>query len=415
MKVLWFSNSPAGGEEILKLGSTRGGWLYSLEKELKKKVELSVAFYYARYSESFVHDGVKYFPICKKNWKYNIIKNKLFGDFIDREDLPIYSDIINKVQPDIIHIHGTENPFGAIIGETDVPVVVSMQGNYTVCNHKYFVGIEIKYASGRNINIWSPYTWIFNKSRTNRYRVSSVPKTQREKTNLKNCRYIIGRTDWDRRITRILSPNSRYFHNDEAMRDRFYGTRWVKNDNKRIIVHTTTGESIFKGFETVCQALNELNKIGIDIEWRIAGISKNCMLDRIVRKKLKESYPSTGLLLLGNLKEQELIMRMLEADIYVMPSHIENSPNSLCEAMIIGMPCISTLAGGSSTLLKDNEEGLIIQDGDPWSMAGAILELYADKERAIRYGEKARETALKRHNKDRIVSELLEIYHTIIK
>jgi glycosyltransferase involved in cell wall biosynthesis len=415
MKVLWFSNTPAGAEEELKISATRGGWLISLEKAIKAKVELSVAFYFARYAEYFESDGVKYYPVCRKNWKLNIIRNKIFGDYIDREDLPVYLDIIDKVKPDIIHIHGTENPFGCIIGETEIPVVVSIQGNYTVCTHKYFSGIERKYTSLRGVDIRSPNTWLDNKSRIRRHRISSVPKTKREQRNLFNCRNIIGRTDWDRRISRILSARSRYFHNDEILRDSFYQKKWASPGNDKIIVHTTTGGAIFKGFETVCQALNELLKIGIDIEWRIAGIPKNSWLDKVVKKMLKDSYPSKGLILLGNLQEPELVSRMLEADIYVMPSHIENSPNSLCEAMIMGMPCISTLAGGSSTILKDKEEGLIIQDGDPWSMAGAILELASDREQAVRYGEKAREKALIRHNKDKIVSDLMVIYRTIDK
>jgi glycosyltransferase involved in cell wall biosynthesis len=415
MEVLWFSNTPAGGEDFLKLGEPRGGWMISLDKAIRNKVALSVAFNFARYTEPFECNGVKYFPICKKNWKFNIIKTQLYGDYLDREDLAVYLEIIDKVKPDIIHIFGTENPYSCLVGETNIPVIISIQGNYTVYNHKYFSGIERKYASFRGLNIWSPFTWFLNKSYKHRYRVSSVPKTIREKKNLKNCQYIIGRTDWDRRITRILSPRSIYFHNDEILRDSFYQRKWINPHNKNIIVHTTSGGTLFKGFETVCQALSELEKIGINIEWRVAGVSKDSLLDKVVKNKLKEFYPSKGLILLGSIQEQELIERMLEADIYVTPSHIENSPNSLCEAMILGMPCISTLAGGSSSLLKDKEEGLIIQDGDPWSMAGAILELAGDKEKAIRYGQKARERALIRHNKENIASELLKIYNTIIK
>ena len=119
------------------------------------------------------------------------------------------------------------------------------------------------------------------------------------------------------------------------------------------------------------------------------------------------------MVLFGKLQPLELITKMLEADCFVMPSHIENSPNSLCEAMILGMPCITTLAGGSSSLLRDKEEGLIIQDGDPWSMAGAVLELIHEKETAISYGKKAREKSMRRHNKDIITKGLVEIYGII--
>jgi glycosyltransferase involved in cell wall biosynthesis len=416
MKVLWFSNTPAGGEESLKADGTRAGWLSSLDKALRDKLELSVAFYFPRYAESFEYQGVHYFPICNKNWKFSIIKKILFGDFTDREDLPIYLDIIRKVQPDVIHIHGTENPFGSLMGEIEIPIVLSIQGNCTVYTHKYYSGIERNYASHKRANVWSPYSWIFNKSFNSSYnsiKNSYIRITKREQDNLKNCENIIGRTDWDRRVTRILAPKSVYYHNDEVLRDLFYHKKWGKHNNKKNIIHSTIGEVIFKGFETICQSLNELNKIGIDIEWHVAGVSKNCLLDKVVKKKLNNSYPAEGLVLLGSLDEQALLEKMLEADIFVMPSHIENSPNSLCEAMMIGMPCITTLAGGSSSLLKDKEEGLVIQDGDPWSMAGAILELLQNPEIASLYGQNGRKIALARHNPNKIVADLLSIYQQI--
>ena len=180
------------------------------------------------------------------------------------------------------------------------------------------------------------------------------------------------------------------------------------------MIHSTIGEALFKGFETLCQTLYILKKMGIDIEWRVVGISKTGLLNRVVKRKLKELYPDKALVLLGNLMEEDLVEKMLEADIYVMPSHIENSPNSLCEAMILGMPCITTMAGGSSSLLKDKEEGLLIQDGDPWSMAGAILELIHDPVKTEAYGLKARKKALHRHNPGQIVDDLLNIYKEVI-
>lgn len=63
--------------------------------------------------------------------------------------------------------------------------------------------------------------------------------------------------------------------------------------------------------------------------------------------------------------------------------------------------------------LKDKEDGLVIQDGDPWSMAGAILELHKNPDRALYYGRNARKTALIRHNPDKIVNDLVAIYKDI--
>lgn len=82
--------------------------------------------------------------------------------------------------------------------------------------------------------------------------------------------------------------------------------------------------------------------------------------------------------------------------------------------MLLGMPCITTLAGGSDSILINNKEGLVIQDGDPWSMAGAILELKNDWQQAVLYGQEARKHAMIRHDRESIVNDLLEVYQTII-
>ena len=159
--------------------------------------------------------------------------------------------------------------------------------------------------------------------------------------------------------------------------------------------------------------LYELNKLGVDIEWRVAGINSNDLIVKIVKRMLKDKFSNKNLKLLGRLSANALIAKLLEADIYIMPSHIENSPNNLCEAMMLGMPCIATVAGGTGSILKDGEEGNLVQDGDPWGMAGAVLEMKDNYESAVLMGQKARKSALERHDKDKIVDELFGIYKKI--
>ena len=48
-------------------------------------------------------------------------------------------------------------------------------------------------------------------------------------------------------------------------------------------------------------------------------------------------------------------------------------------------------------------------------MAGAILELISDKSKSVLFGKRARERALKRHNKENIIKKLLSTYNTIIR
>ena len=105
---------------------------------------------------------------------------------------------------------------------------------------------------------------------------------------------------------------------------------------------------------------------------------------------------------------------MLNSDIYCQVSHIENSPNGVCEAMLLGIPVIASNAGGTTSLLKNDIEGIIVQEGEVFSLAGAFLELSQGFDRAKLYSENARKTALKRHDKSKTTDGLVKIYHTLI-
>jgi len=417
MKVLWFSNSPAMSIEYLgkdnKIMGT-GGWLYSLNKLMQNELQLSVVFHYPYQIDCFKYQQTTYFPIYTGNIILENLKKRIWGKVYDQDFLPKYLDVIEEIKPDIIHIHGTENPYLCIIGKTSVPIIVSIQGNLTVYYHKFLSGFygRFLFRKSGNINFKSLILGRekFNDDLINMRKMSAI-----EQKTFKNIMHILGRTDWDRRITRVFAYGSNYYSGNEILRDPFYESKWENKIFKsKIVLFTTNSNNYYKGFETLCHALHLLNLAGIDACWRVAGIFKNSLINSITKSFLGKDYPKQGLILLGSLDENELIKNMKETNIYVMPSHIENSPNNLCEAMILGLPCISTFSGGTGSMLKDGEEGILIQDGDPWAMAGAIIELINDPEKAIKYGNAARERALLRHDKDTIVKDLLETYKTII-
>lgn len=415
MRVLWFANTPCNADEYFnsELKGT-GGWLKALDVELQEHVELNIAFYSKKRIEPFTYKKTKYYPIyIEQNLLIKILK-RLTNHVVFKEHLNIYKKIVSQIKPDIIHIHGTENPFGYIANETNIPVVISIQGNITVLYHKFLSGIEKKYLSVTNFSLSNPLGLF--KNYRNSYR-AFYKMMLREREILLNAKYIIGRTNWDYYITRVLAPNSKYYHVDEILRNGFYANagKWKPKNRQKKIILTVSGISFYKGLETVCEAMHELQSIGIDIEWRIAGISNNDLIVKIVRKKLGKKYPQRGLVYLGNLNENKIIEQMLDADIYVMPSHIENSPNNLCEAQMIGIPCIATYVGGSESLLTNKKDGILLQDGDPCALAGTIYHLLKNESKIIMYSINSLKKSTQRHNKKRILKTLLEIYNHIIK
>jgi len=414
LRILWFCNTPASGAEFLNLSSNLGGWLSSLDKAISDKVDLSVAFYYSLPVEPFVHHRVTYYPIHLKLSFFQKVRNAVDPIVFDKENLNHYLRLIGHVNPDIIHIHGTENSFGCIIDKIEIPVIVSIQGNLNVCLHKYFSGLIAKHAllkfpylkGFRSFPYYQSFTrdyWWFRKT------------AKRELNNLKSAKYIAGRTDWDRRITKVLASQSKYFIVNELLREPFYKAQWSLNFSKKILLFTTNGNTPYKGFETLCLALYILNSLGIDVEWRVAGINDSDLIVKVVKRVLKGKFPNQGLMLLGSLNGEQLVKELVNSNIYVMPSHIENSPNNLCEAMLVGIPCIATYAGGTGSILRDKIDGITVQDGDPWALAGAILELHENPQQAEKYSASARSAALDRHNPLNVVPSLLEVYRNVAK
>ena len=121
-------------------------------------------------------------------------------------------------------------------------------------------------------------------------------------------------------------------------------------------------------------------------------------------------YKVDGIAFKGVASSSQLKEALLNSTVYVHTSYIENSPNSLCEAQILGCPVVGQNVGGISTLVQNGHNGYLVPANDPILMASSIYDLYVDKELNIQIGEKARSDAQNRHNKDKIVASFCDLY-----
>jgi glycosyltransferase involved in cell wall biosynthesis len=378
-----------------------------------EEINLAIVFLSNQEIYEFKYKKTIYYPVKRK--KITFVKkyfNILKGNNLDIVNNNEFIKIINKFSPDIIHIHGTENIFGSILGKVQIPIVISIQGIVSAIYYKYNVAsgyIDVNVAKNILYKLLGIKPFIITYKTLKNF--ASI-----EKETLKKTKYVIGRTSWDYKCMKTLAPKARYFTNNEILRDVFYKHIWSKPRRKEIIIMSTMGESFYKGLEQVCLTaglLNSHNNIKIKFIWKIAGLEKEGLLVKATKKtvkcnEIKEIY------YMGKLSDQELVKELLKSDIYVNVSHIENSSNSLSEALLLGVPSIATNVGGTSTLIKDGKTGILVPDGDPVSLAAAILELNNNYEKALFLSKNSRQEALKRHNKITIVTELLNIYKSIL-
>ncbi len=416
MKILWFTNTPCSAIEKLNYEFNRGGWLSSLERALSERsnIELHIAFYYGKQIDPFKHNNTWFYPVFRRNKgskTERYLSRILRRSNNDQVELIQLRDVVSNVKPDVIHVHGTEDNFGLIQFHTTMPVVISMQGIANPYYEKFYAGVTASIAS-KYESIKSKLTMTNFRNRYYDFKLMA----KREQEILNGAKNIIGRTDWDRQVTRIMAPNSTYFVGEEMLRDSFYNAKWQKKEKgKTLRILTISGDGLYKGFETIVKTAKLLSaNPNFSFEWQVVGLNNRSKVVQIIQKWLKVDLNNININLLGEKEEKDIVNILLNSDIYCQVSHIENSPNSLCEAMMLGLPIVASYAGGTSSLLENIQEGILIQDGDSFVLSGSIVELSADFSRAMLLGQAARERALKRHNKKNIVDELINTYTNIL-
>lgn len=406
MKVLWFSATPAG-----YVDGKAGGWIYSLEKIIQKfhsEITLGIAFEYNDKVFKQEKKGVTYYPISVNNG----LSQKLISIF-DRnrawnELCKKVLGVVNDFKPDIIQCFGSEWPYAMIVKYIDTPIVVHMQGFINIYNTSYYMAINhYDYIRYNKMNPKKIANMLLDKKRRQAADVF-------EKELMKCNHYFMGRTDWDKDIVKFYSPGSEYFYCAEAIRETIYNSKkiWKYNNSIQMRLITITQAGVLKGNEIILKTAWILkNVFGFNFWWRVAG-STDAIL--FFEKKSHIKHNDVNVELLGMIDAEYITQELSTAHAYIHPAIIDNSPNSLCEAQIIGCPVIAANVGGISSLVENNVSGVLYPYNEPHKLAFEIMSLFVMPEKMDRLSRNERQLALARHNPQTIGNRVVEIYQNIL-
>jgi glycosyltransferase involved in cell wall biosynthesis len=318
--------------------------------------------------------------------------------------------VVDDFNPDIIQTFGTENPFGLIIPELSKPVIMHIQGFLTVWKAKYFSGIssfeQLRYSSLKDFILRGGSYYGF---------VTFQKRTKIEEKVISNCHYFMGRTDFDKRIISFLAPGSTYFHCEEFIRKEFFLKQWDFPTGNEITCISILNGTTYKGIDLIVESSLILQKYApMTFRFKICGVAEDEEFVKLLKRKFKKKASFENIEFLGKLPAAEIVTQLSSSNFYVHPSYMENSPNSICEAMVLGMPIVATNVGGIESLITDKIEGLLVQEGDPYSFAAAIIELANNYKYAVLLGKNAREKAIIRHNPKDLGMRLLDIYKSVL-
>lgn len=411
MRVLWFEVTPPS--RYTNTGLVIGGWQDALEVIVRTcpEIELHVAF---ASSDTDAKDrevgGVTYHPM-KLHFSF---MEKIQKRFTWKPEMLRSVDaakkVVDKVKPDLIHVFGCEWPYGLVAEYTDIPVVIHIQGAIVPYYNALFPPKynDYTFAVAAGLNLKKQWDLFLSalKSKSRRDMEAKIWKT---------VRHYMGRTAWDCALTHSLHPGATYHFVNEALRPSFLSTqkRWRGIDNRHLKIHSTGISSFWKGPDVLLKTAHILRTMGIDFEWQVAG-SIDLSLKNVIEKQEDLTFEENNVTILGFTPPAELVEKLCDCSLYVHTAYIENSPNSICEAQLLGVPIVSTHVGGIETLVRNGQDGVLVPANDPWRLAYEIVQLWEDKERMRRYSESTHAFARTRHNPDNIIHDLLTCYNSLI-
>ena len=388
-----------------------GGWLLGASKSLllHRNVKLIVVTESPLVNKLTKLEGkeITYFiiPVCRNKRKRS-------------NYITFWQTINSEVNPDIVHIHGTEYSSGYEYMQAcgTNKVVISIQGLMSACGNYYNYGIS-------NIDIFLSLTLrdlIKGTLWMQKRRFIQVSKI--ESAMIRNAHHIIGRTSWDKERVWAINPNAQYHFCNEILRDEFYdGSLWDYNKCIKHSIFLSQAGYPIKGLHQLLKAMPIILNYYPDTVIRIAGndiLTRNCLFDyfrfsgyaKYIKRLIKKLNLESHVIFTGNLNAEGMKREYLSANIFVCPSSIENSPNSLGEAQILGTPCVASYVGGVSDMMSGCENNLYRYE-DIDALAYKICNVFAEQRNA---NIQVVANALNRHDSVNNTNQLFSVYERIL-
>lgn len=435
MRVLWLCNiMPPVIAKALKLpASNKEGWISGLLEEWrrhqgKKDMELGICF-----------------PILPRS-----IPDKALDELPSEGDLPLAGEsegiffygffedtkrperydidlekqlkyILKSFEPDLVHVFGTEYPHALAMTKCadSKHLLVGIQG---LCS-------RIADCYGAGLPGWIQKRYLLRDLLKGDNIAGQQKKFRRrgemEIQCLQRAAYITGRTAWDRITVQEINPDAGYYEMNETLRPEFYEACWQRETCEPYSIFLSQGNYPLKGLHFLIKALPKIIEHYPEVKVYVAGdvITRyETLKDKLkigsygqyCRKLIRHYGLEDTICFVGQLNSHKMRERYLQSHVFLSASVLENSSNSVGEAMLLGMPVVSSDVGGISSLLTDKKEGLLYPCMDEDALAEAVCRMFGEDDFAVECAKRARERALKTHNSESNYSRLLEIYSTLL-
>lgn len=290
---------------------------------------------------------------------------------------------INKINPDIIHLHGAENPYysAGILPLIDkYPVLTTIQG---------FIS----------------HTSVKNRLIKQRIKI--------EEEIINKCKYFGTRTEnMNREILKINPKATLFFHNYPVTIPLFIKKKEEYHEFDIVFFARVCKD---KGIEDLLKAVYLVKKYKHDVSLHIIGATgnsyKQVLFDLINELNIKDNVIFLGFMT----TQQDIYKHCIKARMCVLPTYHDIIPGTVIESMLMKLPVIAYAVGGIPYINSKKENIVLVEKQNISQLADKILLLLNDSQKCNQLAESAYSFAIRNFNNDYVKKDILKAYSQIFK
>lgn len=378
IKALWLCNIvlPEFSQEFNIKRSNFGGWITGMLHGLSSTREVDISLCFPIRDVNRLRDGV-----CNGHAYYSFLCDMSSVE-CKAEMVEAFEKILDQSKPDIVHIWGTEYVHTLAMlkacekRELLDRTVINIQGLVSIYARHYMSGIPESYVRLKDVNGIS----------INSGRLDFEKRGMNEVESIKLAKYVIGRTDWDRACAEAINPDVNYHSCGEILRDIFYDNIgvWNHEDCQKHRIFVSQAPYPIKGFHYLLRALPIVVRKYPDTVVYVAstdilGAENLTAYARYLKDLINEHGLEKHVTFIGSINEQQMLEQYRMANVFVSASTIENSSNSVCEAMLVGTPVVASYVGGMGNIVSDKKTGFLYPCEDVEMLAYYIGQIFDNR------------------------------------
>ena len=266
----------------------------------------------------------------------------LTGNWFSRRTL---SRELSKLQPDLIHVWGTEKPYAAALAVFNGPKLLSIQGFLTAFAKVAPLPSHLRVA-----------TWL-------------------ELGRIRRADRVTCESPWSAEQVHAFAKTSMPDVVDYGVHPRFYASKWQPNLVSPYLVFSGSLDHR-KGFDLLMEAIQQIP----DRDWSLVILGHGPLRERYQRLNLKDVE------FVGSLPWQKMIPVMEKACGLIVPTRADTGPSVVKEARVIGLPVIASNHGGLRDYIQDSVNGIKVEPLEADKLAQSLVSFMANQDKIIELG-----------------------------